>query len=361
VRKRNKTSRTSTRRLPSKTKLPTPRPANRKHSVPLVSSLAHVKDMQAGGGSAGPRTIEAWSQIIMQLVHTEATTLWELGDQWNAGQKRYGPGTCLQILRAQQGWTDGKYRTCRTAGSLATRFPPLSRYLDIGFSHHQAVQKLQDDLAFKLLGQAVAENWGIKRMRLEADREKTGYHVKTGPSIMTSLTALIKQGDKFNALMADPPWQLLEGPADGSQRGSHGRHYPYMPLSDIMALPVSQVITETTVLFLWCPAVMVPTGLQVMDRWGFGYRTQRVCIKTGEFGTGHYFRMRHELLLLGIRPNTKPFIERPDSVIEAPRGKHSEKPPMHKMIEAACPGPYLELFGRKKVLGWTVTGDQASD
>ncbi len=43
----------------------------------------------------------------------------------------------------------------------------------------------------------------------------------------------------------------------------------------------------------------------------------------------------------------------------AGRGAHSEKPAMaRKLIELVSPGPYLELFGRKEVPGWTVLGDQ---
>jgi N6-adenosine-specific RNA methylase IME4 len=323
----------------------------------MAALLKIAKDF----GTREASSLVNWAQHIMQLVRTERTVMWDLGDEWNRGQKDHGPGTCLRVLRIQPGWTKTKYKTCRTAGSLATKFPPMSRYLDIGVSFHQAVQGLPESVAHKLLGQVASENWGIKRVRLEADRHKNGYYIKRGPGVMTSLHEQIQKGAKFNALLADPPWQLLEGPADGSQRGSHGRYYSYMPLSDILALRVSDVITDTAVLFLWCPAVMVPSALEVMGAWGFAYRTNMTWVKTGEFGTGHYFRMRHELLLLGVRPKTKPFIEKPDSVIEAPRAKHSEKPTIHPTIEAACAGPYLELFGRKRVPGWTVTGDQVSD
>jgi N6-adenosine-specific RNA methylase IME4 len=46
-------------------------------------------------------------------------------------------------------------------------------------------------------------------------------------------------------------------------------------------------------------------------------------------------------------------------VLVAPRTAHSEKPVIvHEIIERATEGPYLELFGRRRVVGWTVVGNQ---
>jgi N6-adenosine-specific RNA methylase IME4 len=43
----------------------------------------------------------------------------------------------------------------------------------------------------------------------------------------------------------------------------------------------------------------------------------------------------------------------------APRGEHSEKPEeVRRRIERLFPGPYLELYGRKLVPGWTVWGNE---
>jgi len=47
------------------------------------------------------------------------------------------------------------------------------------------------------------------------------------------------------------------------------------------------------------------------------------------------------------------------SLLLARRGQHSEKPDRARdQIEQCSPGPYLELFGRKAVPGWTVWGNQ---
>jgi hypothetical protein len=64
-----------------------------------------------------------------------------------------------------------------------------------------------------------------------------------------------------------------------------------------------------------------------MSAWGFDYRTNLVWVKD-RIGLGIWARNRHELLLCGVRGSFSPPEpdERPDSVIEAPRRKHSQKP-----------------------------------
>jgi N6-adenosine-specific RNA methylase IME4 len=50
------------------------------------------------------------------------------------------------------------------------------------------------------------------------------------------------------------------------------------------------------------------------------------------------------------------------SWIEAPRGRHSEKPDaIRQMIERASPGPSLELFARELVPGWFAWGHEIAE
>lgn len=44
----------------------------------------------------------------------------------------------------------------------------------------------------------------------------------------------------------------------------------------------------------------------------------------------------------------------------APRTRHSEKPDrFYEMVERVSPGPYLELFARRRRYGWDVWGNEA--
>ncbi len=86
---------------------------------------------------------------------------------------------------------------------------------------------------------------------------------------------------------------------------------------------------------------------RVLEAWGFRSRAQAVWVKPS-VGTGFYFRNRHENLILAVRrsppePSPEDVL---DSVIEAPRGRHSEKPAqVHEHIERMYPGwRKVELF-----------------
>jgi N6-adenosine-specific RNA methylase IME4 len=160
-------------------------------------------------------------------------------------------------------------------------------------------------------------------------------------------------------LVADPPWRFLRKISDSRDVENH---YPTMTLDDICALPVAEIATVDAILFLWTISSHLVEALEVIRRWGFTYKTHGIWVKSGPPGQGHYFRQQHEVLLLAVRgamptPSTA---ARVSSVIQAPRGRHSEKPEtVYEIIEAMYPAvPKVELFARKRRPGWTAWGDQ---
>ena len=159
---------------------------------------------------------------------------------------------------------------------------------------------------------------------------------------------------KFNVIYADPPWQY-----DLSLRGSPEEHYAVMDTKSICDLKVPSA--EDAVLFLWATNPKLEEALQVMKAWGFTYKTNLVWVKD-KLGTGYYFRAQHELLLLGVKgkPNVPLEADRPPSVLNATRRKHSQKPEeIYVLIERMYPqGNYLELFARGKRERWTMWGNE---
>lgn len=168
---------------------------------------------------------------------------------------------------------------------------------------------------------------------------------------------LLRMG-RFPVLVADPPWRY-EYPQGDSRRIEN--HYPTLPLADIMALEVPAA--SDAVLFLWVPAPLLLEGAAVLEAWGFTYRSGAVWVKD-RIGMGYYFRQRFEHVLLGRRGDMPPPLEanRPDNVIEAPRGRHSEKPAgLYERVEAMYPGlPKVELFARQPRPGWHAWGNEVS-
>ena len=133
--------------------------------------------------------------------------------------------------------------------------------------------------------------------------------------------------------------------------------------AEILELPVSsKIAAEDAILFLWSTSPMLYKAMKVIDAWGFAYKTCMVWVKD-KIGMGHFVRQRHELLLLATRGRipTPATTTRNDSVVEAPRGKHSEKPEVFReLIEKMYPGvPKIELFARVAPDGWDTWGKEA--
>jgi N6-adenosine-specific RNA methylase IME4 len=270
--------------------------------------------------------------------------------------EHFGRGIRKRIVMAQA-WRGPTYDSCRVAGVMARRFPPRLRHLNVGFVHHQAVASLPDTKALSLLDRAARDGWSQNRIRFEVGRIQK-FVSPVGGDIATDLQELIATRRRYRAILIDPPWRVW---TDTNKRGGSDRHYHSLPTADIQALPVAAVADDRAFLFLWCPAVCLPDALSVMSSWGFSYATHLVWCKKGEFGVGYYLRMQHELLLVGrYRRAPTHFVDKAiSSVLVAPRTAHSEKPVIvHEIIERATEGPYLELFGRRRVVGWTVVGNQ---
>jgi len=169
-----------------------------------------------------------------------------------------------------------------------------------------------------------------------------------------------QSGARCSVLLADPPWQY-EHCEDEDGRAIE-RQYPTLSLDKICAWPIDKVCTADAVLFLWVTTPKLAEGLRVVESWGFTYRTGAVWIKD-RIGMGYYFRQRHELLLVATRGSvaTPAPSDRPDSVIEAKRLKHSAKPGvLYEMIERMYPRLTKgELFARQAREGWLRWGFEA--
>ncbi len=170
-------------------------------------------------------------------------------------------------------------------------------------------------------------------------------------------------GNKYGVIYADPPWTFEFFSEAGANYAGPENHYPLQSTEDIMALPVADIAADDCALFLWATAPMIRQALDVMEAWGFEYKSQVVWVKH-KAATGFWFRGRHELLLLG----TKGKVPAPapgdawESVLEAPTAKHSEKPKIiYDMIERYFPTlPKIELNARGQAReGWETWGNQA--
>ena len=161
----------------------------------------------------------------------------------------------------------------------------------------------------------------------------------------------------FATILVDPPWPLQGGE----------KHYRTMSLARITALPVGTLAARDAHLWLWTTNALLPTAYEVAEAWGFTVRSPLTWVKF-RLGLGGRYQLRNatEQLLFCTRGKAPLGSRSQPTWFNAPVTEHSCKPAeQFAIIERVSPGPYLELFARRRPESnqpWAVWGDQvASD
>jgi len=247
-----------------------------------------------------------------------------------------------------------------------TSAPVLPTYSELGFNKYNAhvwhtIHILAADVldtmmtVTKMAGREISTSEIYKTLRREINKKE---RLAKLANINANNKPLNEGIGKFNVLLADPPWQY-EHPISDSRMIEN--QYPTRPIEWILEQPVQTICEDDAILFLWASTPMLRKGMQVLDTWGFDYRTSMVWVKPS-IGPGQWVRQRHECLLIGVKGNipTPRGEDKPDSVIEAPRQKHSQKPEIiYSIIEKMYPTlSKVELFARNRREGWAAWGNQ---
>lgn len=147
--------------------------------------------------------------------------------------------------------------------------------------------------------------------------------------------------------------------------------YATMSLQEIKDLPVKAIAKEQAHLYLWVPNALLAEGIQVMECWGFTYKTNLIWYKVRKDGgpdrrgVGFYFRNVTEMILFGTRGKNVRTLQpgrSQENIIISQKREHSRKPDeQYDLIESCSWGPFLELFARGAREGWFSWGNQAED
>jgi len=133
-----------------------------------------------------------------------------------------------------------------------------------------------------------------------------------------------------------------------------------MNLEDIKNMEVPA--KEDCLLFMWATAPKLDEALGVLNAWGFTYRSCLIWDKM-KIGMGYWFRVQHELLLVGVKGKVHPPppTERISSIFKRKRSNiHSRKPnEIRKLISQWYPDKSkIELFARQQFKGWESWGNE---
>ena len=199
---------------------------------------------------------------------------------------------------------------------------------------------------------------------------------------MGGLLALPNAGN-YGVIYADPPWRFkvwngetaVKARDSSSTYTSANVHYHTMTMDSIAALPVSQLAAKDCALFLWCSWPMLQEALEIVEAWGFRYKTcafdwMKAHARQVEMfrddtdalmGMGYWTRANTEPCLLATRGKPKRLNADVRQGIIEPRREHSRKPDcVHERIERLVAGPYVELFARRQRPGWDVWGNETT-
>ena len=178
---------------------------------------------------------------------------------------------------------------------------------------------------------------------------------------------------KYNIIYADPPWQFNSRIHQENRGFTHSLedHYDTMKDKDIKDLPVQDIADDDCILFMWVVDSHLKEGIEVIESWGFTYRTigftwvkeypntfpPQIC-----FNFSPYLLKSTEICLIGMKGKLKNIKDRDDvkGLCFEARTKHSEKPhEIRRRIETMCKDlPKIELFARKNFDAWDASGNE---
>lgn len=163
-----------------------------------------------------------------------------------------------------------------------------------------------------------------------------------------------KPNGLFDVIAIDPPWNY------GTSFDADGRRvanpYPEMTQEQLKALEIPA--KDNCVMFLWTTQKFIWDAKELLDTWGFTYRSMIVWDKE-KIGMGDLIRMQCEFCLVGIKGS--PVFKDNHSVrdiIREPRREHSRKPEeFYRIVDSLCAGRKLDFFSREERTGWVSYGN----
>lgn len=140
-----------------------------------------------------------------------------------------------------------------------------------------------------------------------------------------------------------------------------------MTINDICKLPVKQIADKDCALFMWATFPNLEYAFQVLNAWGFTYKTIAfVWVKQNKksaslfWGMGFWTRANAEMCIIATKGKPKRISASVHQIIMSRIEEHSKKPSVtrDKIIELIGDLPRIELFARQQTDGWDWWGNE---
>jgi len=184
---------------------------------------------------------------------------------------------------------------------------------------------------------------------------------------------------KYSIIYADPAWKFGSRLANGNDKNGIvnlkqvkiGDNYTVMTTKEICELPIKEIADDDCALFIWTTDAHLEDCMKVINAWGFKYKTVAFTwLKKEKSGVqscyiGYWTTKCGEICLLATKGNMSKHLKKRNvrQLVEATRGKHSEKPNevRKRIVEMFGDIPKVELFARQNFEGWDAWGNEVSN
>ena len=176
----------------------------------------------------------------------------------------------------------------------------------------------------------------------------------------------LEEMGKYKTVVIDPPWKLgLVGWAKSHDNGiKELPPYAMMTNEELEEFPVPEVLDDDAMLFCWTVNSHIDVAKRLVQHWGCKYSYTMVWHKPGgpQYPNGPQFNA--EFVVIGRKGKPKFLSTRAFRLCNYWKrsGGHSAKPEeFYELLRRVTPAPRLDIFGRRRIGGFTSWGDEAPD
>jgi N6-adenosine-specific RNA methylase IME4 len=236
---------------------------------------------------------------------------------------------------------DRKAEEARTTGAVAAQAAGMDRRT---FEKLEAVVASGDRKLIDEMNRTGKVNGAAKKLKVQEQAKAIAKEPPPFPK------------GPFRVIVIDPPWTYGRA-SDPTHRSSNP--YPSMSIDQIKAMDIGSLAHKDSILWLWTTNGFLREAFEIMERWGFTYKTTLTWVKD-KMGTGDWLRGKTEHCLMGIRGKPTITLTNQTTAINGASRKHSQKPAeFFDLVEKLCPGSKVEVFSREQRDGWEAYGDES--
>lgn len=180
-----------------------------------------------------------------------------------------------------------------------------------------------------------------------------------------------KELGKFDVILADYPWPFEISIYSKKKKYEAKDQYDLLTIEEGKRLNISSIANKDCWLFMWAVWARLPECIEIMEEWGFKYRTCAFvwCKRTvngkkaKNFSRSCGAQGSTEIVLLGKRGRPKHYTNNEEQEFEAERTSHSRKPDiLYSKIDKIVTPPdgglrKIELFARRQYGDWHALGN----